>query len=204
MRTLPFWLVTLRLLLGPGVVLLSLHHRRGFWLVVPIALALISDIYDGRIARDYGVATANLRRYDSVADTTFYVCVAVSAWILERELLIAVAKLLIAIALLEAFRYLFDFLKFRREASYHMWSAKLWGLFLAASASGLLGWSIAGTLLRVTLIIGIISDLEGLAISMVLPRWAHDVPTIFHAACLRKELVREEPLFTSKQDARGQ
>jgi phosphatidylglycerophosphate synthase len=139
MRALPFWLVTLRLLLGPGLVLLALNHRRGLWLVIPIAAALISDIYDGRIARHYGVATAGLRRYDSIADTIFYLCVAISAGILEREALIAVAKLLVAIAILEAFRYTLDFLKFRREASYHMWSAKLWGLFLAASASALLG-----------------------------------------------------------------
>ena len=198
MRALPFWMVTLRVLLGPGLILLALNHRRGLWVVIPIAVALISDIYDGRIARHYGVATAGLRRYDSVADTVFYVCVAVSAWILERNALVAVLKLLIAVAILEVFRYTFDYLKFRREASYHMWSAKLWGLFLAASASALLGWSIAGVLLRATLIIGIFSDLEGLAISAVLPRWAYDVPTIFHAVKLRRDLMCDQPAPISK------
>ena len=198
MHALPFWLVTLRLLWGPAMVLLALDHRRGLWLVIPIAAALISDIYDGRIARNYGVATAGLRRYDSAADTIFYICVAISAWILEREALITVAKLLIAIAILEAFRYTFDWVKFRHEASYHMWSAKLWDLFLAASASALLGWSIAGALLRMVLIIGIISDLEGIAISVVLPRWTHDVPTIFHAVRLRNFLTREQPVLISK------
>jgi len=187
MQALPFWLVTLRLLLGPALVLLALNHRRGLWLIIPIVLALTSDIYDGRIARHYGVATTTLRRYDSIADTVFYVCVAVSAWILERGALVAVAKLLITILILEAFRYVFDFLKFRREASYHTWSAKLWGLFLAVCASALLGWSIAGLLLRATLIIGIISDLEGIVISAILPQWTHDVPTVFHAARLRQE-----------------
>jgi len=198
MRALPFWLVTLRLLLGPGLIWLALDHRRGLWLVIPIAAALISDIYDGRIARRYGVATAGLRRYDSIADTIFYVCVAISAWILEQEALIAVAKLLVAIAILEAFRYTLDFVKFRREASYHMWSAKLWGLFLAASASALLGWGIAGLLLRTALIIGIISDLEGVAISVVLPRWTHDVATIFHAIKLRKDLTRNQSALISE------
>jgi phosphatidylglycerophosphate synthase len=198
MRALPFLLVTIRSLLGPGLVLLALEHRRGLWLVIPIAAALISDIYDGRIARHYGVATAGLRRYDSIADTIFYVCVAMSAWILEREALIAVAKLLVAIATLEAFRYTLDFVKFRREASYHMWSAKLWGLFLAASASALLGWGIAGLLLRTALIIGIISDLAGVAISVVLPRWTHDVATIFHAIKLRKDLTRDQSALISE------
>ena len=194
MHALPLWLVTLRLLLGPALVLLALNHRRGLWLVIPIVVALVSDIYDGRIARHYAVATVTLRRYDSIADTIFYVCVAVSAWILERSALVAVAKLLIAVAILEVFRYVFDFLKFRSEASYHMWSAKIWGLFLAASASALLGWSIAGLLLRATLIIGIISDLEGIVISAILPQWAHDVPTVFHALRLRSGASRESAI----------
>src|SRR5256885_14813726 len=176
MQALPFWLITLRLLLGPVVILLSLTHHRGVWLPFIIVAALISDIYDGRIARHYGVATAALRRYDSISDTIFYVSIAVSAWILERQALVAVARLLIAIGILEVLRYAFDFVKFHREASYHMWSAKLLGLFLAASASALLGWGIAGALLQITLIIGIISDLEGLAISIALPEWAHNVP----------------------------
>ena len=191
MRAIPWWLVTLRLLLGPSVILLALNHRRGLWPVLSILAALISDIYDGRIARHYGVATETLRRYDSVSDTIFYLSVAVSAWILERVALVAVAKLLIAVAVLEVIRYTFDFVKFRREASYHMWSAKLWGLFLAFCSCAILGWGVDGLLLKTTLIVGIISDLEGLAISMVLPRWAHDVPTIFHALRLREQATQE-------------
>jgi hypothetical protein len=34
---------------------------------------------------------------------------------------------LVALAVLELLRYLTDFLKFRREASYHMWSSKILG-----------------------------------------------------------------------------
>lgn len=191
MRAVPWWLVTLRLLMAPGVLLLTFNHLRGWWLTTAILLALVSDIYDGRIARHYGVATEGLRRYDSVSDTIFYVSVAVSAWMLERAALVAVASLLIAIALIEASRYVFDFLKFRREASYHMWSAKLWGLLLACSSCVLLGWGVGGPLLKTTLIVGIISDLEGLAISIALPRWAHDVPTIFHALRLREGATQE-------------
>lgn len=191
MRALPWWLVTLRLLLAPAVLLLALNHLRTWWLTAAILIALVSDIYDGRIARHYGVATEAMRRYDSICDTIFYLSVAVSAWILEREALLAVARLLIALAVLEVVRYAFDFVKFRREASYHMWSAKLWGLFLAFSSCALLGWGVGGALLRATFIVGIISDLEGLAISMVLPRWAHDVPTIFHAMRLREETMQQ-------------
>ena len=39
---------------------------------------------------------------------------------------------LAALVVLELTRYAFDFVKFRREASYHMWSSKLWGVLLFA------------------------------------------------------------------------
>jgi hypothetical protein len=53
--------------------------------------------------------------------------------------------------------------------------------------------------LRTTLIIGMISDLEGMAISVVLPRWAHDVPTVFHAMRLRQRFLRQHDAVSPTQ-----
>ena len=43
-----------------------------------IALGFLSDIFDGVMARRLGIATATLRRLDSVADAPFYVAAAQS------------------------------------------------------------------------------------------------------------------------------
>jgi CDP-diacylglycerol--glycerol-3-phosphate 3-phosphatidyltransferase len=36
-------------------------------------------------------------------------------------------------------------------------------------------------------LLGIVSDLEGLAVSLVLPEWRHDVPSLVHAWRLRRQ-----------------
>jgi hypothetical protein len=84
-------------------------------------------------------------------------------------------------------RYVYDFRKFGREASYHMWSSKLWGITLVLAFYALLVFGQAGWLVALAIYVGIAADLEGLAISSVLPRWRTDVRTIFHALSLRAE-----------------
>lgn len=83
-------------------------------------------------------------------------------------------------------RYVFDAVKFRREASYHMWSSKLWGIALFAGFFSLLALGSNDMFLTAAIYIGIIADLEGLAISMILRDWKSDVPTLLHALRLRR------------------
>jgi hypothetical protein len=84
-----------------------------------------------------------------------------------------------------------DFFKFRREASYHMWSSKVWGVALFAGFFGLLVMGSSGAVVSCAIYLGIVADVEGLLISLVLPRWQADVPTLFHALRVRRaEAVR--------------
>lgn len=164
---------------------------RGFPMAMVIAAALLSDIYDGILARRMDVETTALRRADSIADTIFYAASAVAAWILARQEVRAIAPLLAILIFLEIARYAFDFLKFRREASYHAYSAKAWGLVLASALILLLVFGVAGVWLRLALILGIIADLEGLAISVILPVWKRDVRSFVHALRCRRALSEE-------------
>ena len=150
-----------------------------------IAVALLSDVYDGIIARKLGIETAALRRYDSVADTIFYLAVFFAIWILFPALIAANALLLALLFFLEIARYIFDLIKFRREASYHMWSAKAWGLLIAAAAIALLGFG-QTSLFQAAVIVGIICDLEGLVISCLLQAPATNVKTFVHAVRMRQ------------------
>lgn len=182
----PWALVGLRLALGPTVVLFAWHGIQGLPMALAVLAALASDVYDGIIARKVGVATVALRRADSIVDTIFYLAAAWSAWLVAPFVVKSVAKLLISLGVLEISRYIFDYLKFRREASYHSYLAKVWGLVLAAALIMLLAFNISGWLLRTALWLGIVSDIEGLAISLLLPDWAHDVRSVLHAHRLRK------------------
>ena len=182
----PVTLTTIRLLLSPAVVVLAWNNLPGAWIAGCALIAIVSDIYDGIIARRLRIETALLRRYDSVADTVFYLAIAWAAWRLYPQTIRENAAILVGVFTLEIARYVFDFAKFHREASYHMLSSKLWGLVLGAATMALFAFGTSGWLLRVALILGIVCNAEGLAISMVLPQWTHDVPSIAHALRLRR------------------
>ena len=185
MSRIPIALTALRAGLAPVVVLLALLWPSPVAFAVCLTLAFVSDYFDGVIARRLGVATAPLRRLDSIADTVFYVAALFAAWYLHWTILRPFLPALLVLAALEVARYAYDFRKFGREASYHMWSSKLWGITLVVAFYAMLVYGRAGWPVALAIYMGIVADLEGLAISTVLPEWKTDVRTIFHALELR-------------------
>ena len=180
-RSLPWILVWVRLSLAPVMLLLAWRWHAPMAFAGCLVLAFLSDVFDGVLARRWGVVTPALRRVDSVVDTLFCLAALGAVWLHRPEAVRHAAPLLTALLALEGLRYLVDFGKFGREASYHMWSAKLWAVLLYTAFFMVLvrgqetGWITAALLL------GIVSDLEGLAASLLLPQWRHDVPSVFHA-----------------------
>jgi CDP-diacylglycerol--glycerol-3-phosphate 3-phosphatidyltransferase len=67
-----------------------------------------------------------------------------------------------------------------------MWSAKLWAVVLYAAFFMVLVEGQGGAWMTVALLLGIVSDLEGLAASLLLPEWRHDVPSLLYAWRLRR------------------
>jgi len=183
----PILLTGLRALLAPVVVLLSLYAPSPAAFAACLVAAFLSDIFDGVLARRLGVATANLRRLDSAADTLFYAACVFAAWRLHPSAITERLLPLGALAALEAARYAVDWAKFRREASYHMWSSKAWGIALFAGFFSLLVLGSPGIAVSLAVYLGIVADLEGLAISMLLPRWRTDVPSFVHALRARRD-----------------
>ncbi|OWQ93870.1 hypothetical protein CDN99_05435 [Roseateles aquatilis] len=188
---LPWMLTALRAALAPVMVALAFipAAANADWIGLAFGLCLttafLSDIFDGVLARRWGVATPTLRRMDSVADSLFYVGATVAVWHLRPDAITSRCWPLLALLALELARYAFDWLKFRREAAYHMWSSKLWGLALFAGFVSLLAFGEDGWAVDAAVFIGIVADLEGLAISMVLPVWRNDVPSLAHALRIR-------------------
>ena len=182
----PLALTALRAVLAP--VLLGLAYRqpepRAF--AICLVLAFLSDVFDGIIARRLGVATPGLRRLDSVADSLFYIAAVAAAWHLHADLLRVYALPLAALFALELLRYAYDYAKFRREASYHMWSSKAWGIALFIGFFALLVRGNGGWPVGLAIGLGIFADLEGLLISALLPVWQSDVPSSVHAWRIRQ------------------
>lgn len=185
LRRLPLALTLLRAALAPAMVALALAWPARAAFGACLVVAFLSDVFDGIIARRLGVATATLRRLDSIADSLFYMAALFAAWHLQPQALLAHQAGLALLVVLEISRYAFDLRKFGREASYHMWSSKLWGIALFAGFFSLLALGASGWAVTAAIWLGIVADLEGLAISIVLKRWTHDVPSVVHAWRLR-------------------
>ena len=179
-------LTGLRLVLGPVLVAMAALGIAGAPAVLACLAAFGSDYFDGVLARRFGLDSPAVRRFDSATDTVFFLCAAWSVWLLHADLVRPFLWMVAAIVGLEGSRYLFDWLKFRREAAYHAWSSKAWGLSLFAALVALLGYGVATPWVPVALGLGIVADLEGLAISLVIPVWTHDVKSVWHAWQLQK------------------
>jgi len=179
-RSWPIALTSLRLALVPLALLLASRSVPSWlWLLV-LSIAFLSDIFDGIVARRLGVATAGLRRFDSATDACFYLTMLWVGWRLHPQSLREHAWGISAVIALELVRGVVDFVKFRREAAYHMWSSKLWGVANFVCFAALLGFD-SDWAMPLAIGAGIFSEAEGLLASLLLHRWRHDVPTLVHA-----------------------
>ncbi|HEY0512794.1 MAG TPA: CDP-alcohol phosphatidyltransferase family protein [Thermoanaerobaculia bacterium] len=186
MARLPTLLVALRAALGPLILVAGLRHWPGFWLVAILVVAFLSDVFDGIIARRLGVATERLRLADSVVDIWFYLFVAGACLLAYPDVWRQHRVGILLVASLEASRWVFDLIKFGKVASYHMWSAKLWGITLFLGFCEVFVRGGPGVLFTTAIAIGVVNEIEGFLASLILPRWRHDVPSVWHAWTLRK------------------
>jgi CDP-diacylglycerol--glycerol-3-phosphate 3-phosphatidyltransferase len=172
--------------LAPVLIVLALERASGAAFGACLVIAFLSDVFDGIIARRLNVATPLLRRLDSVADSFFYVAALFAGWYLHRGLLVGHLTALGVLIGLEMTRYAVDWKRFGREAAYHMWSSKLWGVALFAGFFAVLVWGAGGWPVSLAIDVGILADVEGLAISLILREWKNDVPTFVHALRIRR------------------
>jgi len=177
----PLVLTATRAALAPVVVALAFAWPAPWAFAACLVTAFLSDVFDGIVARRLGIATPGLRRLDSLADTLFYIAALVAAWHLHADVLRANAPGLALLVVLELTRYVVDLRKFGKEASYHMWSSKLWGVALFVGFLALLVLGESRWFVPAAIWVGVLADLEGLAISCVLAQWRTDVPTLWHA-----------------------
>lgn len=188
-RAIPWAMIVGRALGCPLILVAAWRGWSGGWLGAIVVVALVSDIYDGILARRWSGETAGLRMSDSVADTIFYLGVVGALWIREPEVLRGNWRWWVALFAIEAVRYGFDFSKFGKAASYHSYLAKAWGLLIAVAVVGVLSFGGLRWLVWVALVFGIVVNAEGLAMSLMLPRWKNDVKTLGRAWELRKKML---------------
>jgi phosphatidylglycerophosphate synthase len=186
-NAIPFSLIIFRLLLAPVMLLWTWQtHQSGWFLVSCLWAGMISDIFDGIIARKLGVATNNLRKWDANVDIFFWLAAGVSIWILNGQLLKDHLYFIIALFVLEPVSDLINFIKFRKSGCAHNWLSKTWGILLLITFTFLLAGVQPIALFRICVVIGLISQIDRIIISSLLPGPECDIPSCYHAWLRRK------------------
>ncbi len=155
-------------------------------ILVLMYLGLISDILDGIIARKQHLSTAKLRRFDSQADMIFWLSIGFATWILYPQLISDNKIAIWAILAMEISVYVISILKFKRESCTHAFLSKLWGITLLIAFTSLIGFNHAGIPFYAAIIMGLISHVDRILITLILPAWTHDIPSTYHAYLIRK------------------
>jgi phosphatidylglycerophosphate synthase len=184
LKKLPTALIALRFVLGPVLIFVCLRY----WSIAIVAVlisAMLSDIFDGVIARRLGVATERLRVADSWVDAWFFICVGASAVLTVPDILRAYWIPIAIDVCLQLAAYTYDIVRFKRIASLHAYSAKIWAFTLYCAVIALLAFHF-GALIWVSFAFGIVSAIDAMAIKLLIPTWQHDVLSSFHALKARR------------------
>ncbi|SNR22634.1 CDP-alcohol phosphatidyltransferase family protein [Flavobacterium sp. ov086] len=198
MKNIPIFLIAFRLLLGPILIMLTYNYGSEIRkeLIFLIFLGLLSDIFDGIIARRFGVSSEKLRRMDSQTDLIFWLCVAFCSWLLNPEIITNNVWSIILIFIMEALTYLFSILKFGKETCTHALLSKLWGITLLIAFVSMIGFGHAGIPFFLAVFFGIVGHIDVYLIIYFLPKWTHDVPSSYHAYLIREgKSIKRHKLF---------
>jgi len=196
MKKIPIALIYSRLFIGFIIILLSILHieKYRFWAIILLSIGLLTDVFDGIIARRLNISSERIRRLDSSIDQVFFISVAVATYIQCPEFFKTNATKLIVLLTFEALTYVVSYIKFKKEIATHSIGAKIWTLFLFATLIETIVHCESIILFELCLWIGLITRLEITAIIFTLKKWTNDVPTIYHAFKLRqgKEIKRHK------------
>lgn len=184
----PIALILFRLLIAPIILALAyfVGENGKIAIVVLMYLGLISDILDGIIARKQNLSSAKLRRMDSQTDMIFWLSFGFATWILYPELIADNSGFIWTILAMEIACYAISLLKFKKETCTHAFLSKLWGITLLIAFTFLIGFNHAGVPFAMAIIMGLVSHIDRILITLILPKWTHDIPSAYHAYLIRK------------------
>jgi CDP-diacylglycerol--glycerol-3-phosphate 3-phosphatidyltransferase len=163
------------------------------WLFV---FLLMTDWVDGKLAILLKQQTTFGARLDSVADASMYAALLFGTCWLKWDVVAQEAPWLIAAVASYALTSGAGLIKYGRVPSYHTRAAKTCWFLVGVSAIFVFAdWSVWP--LRITAIGGVLTNIEAIAITLVLPEWTADVTSIYHA--VKSNRHKEE----SNRDSNG-
>jgi len=182
MKSIPFALIYSRILIGILIGVISYFQIENYsiWIVILMIIGLLTDIFDGIIARKLNVATEKLRLWDSNVDQFFWLIVIGSIFFLNWKFVNENITLISTVILFEIVCYLLSYFKFRKSIATHSILAKIWTISLLVFLIDLCLNSTSQLPFYFCIGLGIISRFEIGLMILKLNKWTTDVPSIFN------------------------
>jgi phosphatidylglycerophosphate synthase len=185
MRFFSVALIIFRALMGPYLLFEASDGQISQWFLWAFAGGVISDILDGEILRRFKLSNTKLRSLDSTTDAVFYMSVLVSMWLVHPNSIRMHIIPLTFLLLTQTTSWVFCLLRFGKTTSYHSYIAKFWGLSLFVGTIGFFLSPPNIILFLFAIYVGIISNIEDMVITAIMPYWKCDILSIKSAMLLR-------------------
>lgn len=184
LANLPNLLSAFRIAAVPLLLALAWHEAERAFLTL-FALGLLSDAVDGALARRLGVESDFGARLDQWGDFALWLALPFGAWWLWREVVVReISYVIVAIAAM-VLPTAIGYAKYRAVPGYHTWSVKIGALLMAIAAPLLLVFAVAWPF-RLAALFQLVCAADELGITLLLAECRHDVPSVLHAARLRR------------------
>lgn len=188
-RYIPNLLVFLRVIIAVFLIIDAGDGIISAWFVALFAVAAISDLIDGPIARRFNATSVLGSRLDSYGDVVLVGAILFCIWKVHRDVVYAFWVPITTIGITQVTSWLISLIKFSKITSYHSYIAKIWALAIFIAAMSLFAFDYARVLFWIVIVLGIISNIEDIIITFILPYWACDILTVGQAVKLRKDYL---------------
>jgi CDP-diacylglycerol--glycerol-3-phosphate 3-phosphatidyltransferase len=180
----PNALSTFRIASAPALLALAWQGATGAFLAL-FALGLASDVLDGVLARRFGQESALGARLDQWGDFALWVALPFGAWWLWPDLIAREAPYVILAVVCLLAPTALAYAKYRAVPGYHTWSAKLSSVLMGIGVPLLLVLDVAWPF-RAAALFQLACAIDELGITILSAECRHDVPSVLHAARLRR------------------
>ncbi len=181
-----------------GILAIYKIENYPIWIVILMSLGLITDIFDGIIARRMNISTEKLRVWDSNVDQFFWIVIIVSVFYLRIDFVLAHMLWIGSVIGLELMSYVISYIKFKKTIATHSILAKFWTISLLWFLIDLTLNATSQIPFFVCIILGIILRIEINLIIIKLKKWTTDVPSIFAVSKINKGIpIKKSKLFNS-------
>ncbi|HTX65773.1 MAG TPA: CDP-alcohol phosphatidyltransferase family protein [Opitutaceae bacterium] len=184
-RHLPNLLSALRLALAPAMVIEAVAGGSRAWFLILFGTALLTDAFDGFLARRLHAVTDLGRRLDSWGDYVMTAAAVAGIWLLwpevvRREWPWFVTTVVGCFAIV-----VYGLVRWRRVLGYHTVLAKAMVFVLPLAVVALLAGGPAAPF-RVAVVLQVLCGVEEMTIAILLPGYSGEMPSVWHALRRRR------------------